>query len=91
MNAHRPGSETATRVWLLLIGLTLLTFLFGIHGRGGPVIACVVLVIALFKAQMVVDHFMGLRDEAPLWRMLLSAYLLTIGLLIALAFVIAAW
>lgn len=81
----------ATRVWLVLIGLTLITFLLGMLGDQGIVMALLVLLIALVKGRLVADHFMMLRRGAPMWRMLLDGYLITLGVLLGIAFVVAAW
>jgi len=91
MSAPQPSSATATRTWLVLVVLTLTTFSFGALGYQGMGLVMAVLLIALVKGQLVVDHFMQLRRGAPMWRMLLTGYLLTIGALIAIAFAVAGW
>lgn len=83
--------STATLVWLALTGLTLSTFMFGVLDYQGMGLVATVLIIALVKGQLVVDHFMLLRRGAPMWRMLLTGYLFTIGTLIAIAFALAQW
>lgn len=91
MNMAKPSSAAATRVWLVLIALTLTTFSVGTLGYEGMGLVAAVLLIALIKGQLVVDHFMQLRRGAPMWRMLLTGYLITIGILIAIAFAVARW
>lgn len=91
MNTARSSTSTATLVWLALTGLTLSTFMFGALGYQGMGLVAAVLIIALVKGQLVVDHFMLLRRGAPMWRMLLTGYLFTIGTLIAIAFALAQW
>lgn len=80
--------KPCTRVWLLLVALTAVTFVLGELGLGGGGLALLVLGIALFKAQLVADRFMGLRQVSGFWRPLIAAYLLVLGLGIALAFVL---
>ena len=74
-------------VWLTLMGLTLLTFALGRMALAADLLALLVLAIALIKAQLVADRFMGLQGVAGLWRPLIAAYLLALGGAIALAYV----
>ncbi len=89
MNTLRYSTTAATRTWLVLTALSLSTFMFGVLDYQGMGLVAAVLIIALVKGQLVVDHFMQLRRGAPMWRMLLTGYLFTIGTLIAIAFAIA--
>lgn len=89
MNARMIRIPIATLSWLTLVGLTLLTFLLGVLGYEGGLLVLAVLLIAIVKGQLIVDQFMLLRTGAPMWRMLLTGYLVTIGVLIASAFVFA--
>lgn len=91
MSAPESSSAAATRTWLVLVALTLTTFSFGVRGYEGMGLVAAVLLIALIKGQLVVDHFMQLRRGARMWRMLLTGYLVTIGALIAIAFAVAGW
>ena len=75
-----------TRVWLVLIGLTLLALAVGKAGLGGLSIVVVLLVSTLIKTQLVADYFMGLKHSRLLWRMIVSIYLLLITGLIGLAY-----
>lgn len=78
--------KPCTRIWLLLVGLTLVTYSIGELGLGSGGLALLVLAIAAFKALLVAEHFMGLRRVSGFWRPLLAGYLLVLGLGIALAF-----
>ena len=51
--------------------------------------ACPLPVIALIKGQMVANYFMGLRRVHLGWRILILAYFLIVGGLIALAYQLA--
>ena len=75
-----------TRVWLVLVGLTLFALAIGKAGLGGPAIVAVLLVSTLIKTQLVADYFMGLKHSRLLWRMIVSIYLLLITGLIGLAY-----
>ncbi len=78
--------KPCTSIWLLLMGLTLVTFAMGELGLASGGTALLVLVIAIFKAMLVADHFMGLKQVSGFWRPLIAGYLLVLGLGIALAF-----
>lgn len=89
MSTEKLSTTTATRTWLALVLLTLTTYEIGVLGYRGLGLVAAVLVIALIKGQLVVDHFMLLRRGAPMWRMLLTGYLFTLGTLIIIAFAVA--
>ncbi len=76
-------------VWLALMALTLVTYTLGGVELDGSTLSLLVLGIAVLKAQLVADHFMGLRRVAGFWRPLLTVYLLILGAGIAAAFVLA--
>lgn len=78
--------KPCTAIWLLLVGLTLVTYTIGSFGLGSGAVALLVLGIAVIKAFLVADHFMGLRRVSGFWRPLFAGYLLVLGLGIALAF-----
>lgn len=75
-----------TWVWLILMGLTLLTLAIGQAGLGGLTIVALLLVSVLIKTHLVADYFMGLKHSRMLWRMIVMIYLLVIISMIALAY-----
>ena len=81
-----PALRPCTRVWLLMLGLTIVTYALAHFGLSGNGLVLGVLAIALLKGQLVVDHFMGLRRVRGFWRPLLTAYLLLLGAALAGAF-----
>lgn len=81
--------KPCSAVWLTLMVLTLVTFGLGGANLDGALLALLVLGIAVVKAQLVADHFMGLRRVAGFWRPLVTVYLLILGTGIALAFILA--
>lgn len=68
----------ATIIWLMLTGLTLLMFFLAQSGFEKQSLSIMILVSAWFKGQMIIDHFMGLRRVAKLWRMIISIWLMII-------------
>lgn len=82
------GLRPCTRVWLVLLGLTLFTFGVGRLELGGNVVMGFVLLATLIKGQLVVDHFMGLRRVRLFWRLVMFFYLVVVGSLIAVAYLL---
>jgi len=78
-----------TRVFLLLVALTLVTYRIGESGAGGLDVSLMVLALALVKGWLVGDYFMGLRRVRGPWRWPVVVWLLLPGTLIATAFVLA--
>ncbi len=81
--ALRPCTVT----WILVMTLTLASYRLG-FGAPGPMLAGAVLLLTLFKSQLVIDHFMGLRHVRPAWRIAMAAYLLSVGATISIAYLI---
>ena len=68
----------ATAIWLLLIGLTFVSFMIAQMGYQGAVLIAVVLMSAWLKGQMIIDSFMMLRRVRQLWRIIISVWLLVV-------------
>ena len=79
-----------TRIWLLLMGLSLVTFLVGWMQLQGLPAALTVLGFALLKGLLIGDYYMGLRWVDGPWRWVIVLWLLVPGALITLAFTMAA-
>ncbi|OOZ42213.1 hypothetical protein BOW53_01135 [Solemya pervernicosa gill symbiont] len=77
-----------TVIWLLLMVLTLITYSAAPFGLSSQQLVLAVLLIALLKAQLVVDFFMGVRHARAGWRLLMGGYLLLLGALITSAFLL---
>ena len=87
---NRRWIRPCTVIWLVLMGLTFVTYAAGELGLSGKAMIITLLVIALVKAQMVADYFMGLRWVRGFWRPVVTGYLLVLGALIATAFLTTA-
>ncbi|CRI63900.1 conserved membrane hypothetical protein [Thiocapsa sp. KS1] len=87
--AMRP----CTRVYLLLVVLTLVTFALGhfdlLSGSRALVLSLLVLGFALIKGQLIGDFFMGLKGLRGPWRFVILLWLLIPGTLITIAFTLA--
>ncbi len=89
MNGQRGWIRPCTRVYLVMIGLTLVTFAIGVLGLGGLGASLSVLAFALIKGQMVGDYFMGLKGLKGIWRWVVFLWLFVPGALITTAFVLS--
>jgi hypothetical protein len=72
--------SSATAVWGLLIGATLLSWWMGTHelglaGGGGALI----ILVAFVKVRLVAGYFMELRDAPTALRAVVDAYCLVVG------------
>jgi hypothetical protein len=79
-----------TRVYLVLMTLTFVTFAVGQLGLKGLSVSLLVLGFALVKGQLVGDFFMGLRGIRGPWRWVILVWLILPGGLITLAFSLTA-
>jgi len=79
-----------TVVYLVLMALTLTTFLIGQYRIGGLAASLLVLGFALIKGQLIGDYFMGLKGIRGMWRWVVLIWLFLPGGLIATAFYLSA-
>lgn len=82
--------RSCTRIWLLLIGLSYVTYLIGVSAIEGLWAAPLVLGFAILKGQLIGDFYMGLRWVRGPWRWVIVLWLVVPGALITTAFVLAA-
>ncbi len=85
---HVLGIRHCTWIWLIMIGLTIVTYFIGRFEIEGLGVSLLVLGFALLKGQMVGDYFMGLRRLSGFWRWPVSLWLFLPGTLISIAFVL---
>ncbi len=76
-------------IWLILVGLTLASLAIGEVGLSGKYAMLLLLLIAMIKSQMVAHYFMALRHTRLLWRLIMFAYFIIVGGLIAVAYLIS--
>jgi cytochrome c oxidase subunit IV len=81
--------RACTRVWLLMLLLTGVTFAIGQQGLSGPGISLAVLFLALFKGYLVGAWFMGLNRVRGFWRWPVTLWLVIPGGLITAAFIMS--
>jgi cytochrome c oxidase subunit IV len=82
-----------TRVYLLLVVLTVVTFAVGyfdlLSGNRALFLSLLVLGFALIKGHLIGDFFMGLKGVRGPWRFVILLWLLIPGTLITIAFTLA--
>lgn len=85
------SAETvATRIWLLLVGLTLLSAALADSAAPGALTALVALAVVGIKGALVIRHFMGLDGRFPRLRRLMNSYIVLVpALLFVLGSVLA--
>lgn len=75
-----------TLVWFILSGLTIGVWMAAQAGLSGLGVVGLILVSTLLKTQIVADYFMGLKKSNPLWRIIITLYLIIVISMIALAY-----
>jgi len=88
--AARTWVRNCTGVYVLLVVLTLITYMIGQQSLVGVWPSITVLVLALLKGHMIGRYFMGLGRLGGLWRWPVMIWLILLGLSIAAAFFFAA-
>ncbi|NRA71209.1 MAG: cytochrome C oxidase subunit IV family protein [Gammaproteobacteria bacterium] len=75
--------------WVALIILTLIAVIVGESSLHiSSTLLIVILVLGAIKAQLLVDHLMGLRYVAGPWRLALSLYSIVLFLIITLIYLL---
>ena len=85
-----PSIRPCTRIYLLLIALTFLTWAIGTAELAGIWISLTVFAFALLKGQLVGDYFMGLKGIRGFWRWVIVIWLVIPGTLVSVAFLLTA-
>ena len=78
-----------TRIWLLLMALSYVTYLVGASALDALWASLLVLGFAVLKGQLIGDYYMGLRWVSGFWRWVIALWLVVPGALITTAFVLA--
>ena len=86
---YRYPIRPCTLVYVVLMALTVTTWLLGKTDMTGLSIALPVLAFALFKGLLIGDYYMGLKGVRGLWRWLIIIWLAVPGSMISWAFISA--
>lgn len=68
------SSRYLTIIWVVLIILTLSTAYVGYLELSGLYIVGFVLLTVYIKGQLIIDHFMGLRNVRGFWRLAMIGF-----------------
>ncbi|OIQ73628.1 hypothetical protein GALL_447330 [mine drainage metagenome] len=74
-------------VWCALLLLTLLSY-YGLNRFPERIFVLLVLAAMWLKGQLLVEHFMGLRQARWFWRALMALYVSGVTVAIGLAFLL---
>ena len=72
--------------WIALVLLTLFAFLLGWLKLVSPLLVAILLLSTFVKGQLVIDHFMGLKDVRLKYRIIPTIWLIVVISSIALAY-----
>ena len=90
MSAQTYWIRPCTRIWLLLMALSCVTYLVGVSAIDALWASLLVLGFAMLKGQLIGDFYMGLRWVSGFWRWVITLWLIVPGALVTTAFVLAA-
>jgi caa(3)-type oxidase subunit IV len=76
---HTFSEQQATRIWLLLMLATVSAAGLSFLPINGLLLTAITIMILIWKGQMIVDYFMGLKTASVFWRVVMSAYCVVIG------------
>lgn len=79
-------NRTSLIIWLILVSLTLFSFLLGWWSSVNETIVMILLLVSLIKGQLIIDYFMGLHHVQLKWRLIPTLWLVLIILLIGLSY-----
>ena len=95
MNSNTSNNKTLNLIWLLLMGITIMNAMIAESTSTGAAITVLVAISVVFKGQMVVDHFMGLKGSNRYLRNWMNAYFYVIPAMIVIVYIfpesIARW
>lgn len=76
----------STKIWFILVCLTLFAFLLGYLEMINLFLVAVLLITTCIKGQLVSEHFMALNNVSLKWRMIPIVWLIIVVSLIGLAY-----
>jgi len=91
INKNWPSSTfpTLTLSWILLLLLTLAAAILSQLNIASNSLILLALSITVFKSQIVVDIFMGLKNAERRWRILMLSYVIIIPFIMMLIYLSA--
>ncbi len=74
----------AEKIWLMLIGLTLVGVFFAETGRAGWLLTITVVILIVLKGNFVIDYYMDMRSANQRIRNVLRFFIIIIPILVIL-------
>ncbi len=74
----------AEKIWLMLIGLTLVGIFFAETGRAGWLLTMTVVTLIVLKGNFVIDYYMDMRSANQRIRNVLRFFIIIIPILVIL-------
>ncbi|RKZ98339.1 MAG: hypothetical protein DRQ43_01645 [Gammaproteobacteria bacterium] len=74
----------AERIWLMLIGLTLVGIFFAETGSAGWLLTITVVILIVLKGNFVIDYYMDMRSANQRIRNILRLFIIIIPVLVIL-------
>ena len=86
MFSHINSTSKLTRVWSVLLLLTLSTFIIGYLKLSGLYVVSFILLTVAVKGILIIDHFMGLRHVRVFWRFAMLGFVTVIPIIILIGY-----
>lgn len=76
----------ATIIWLILLIMSGIAAWIGEFSTTNTQIMIFIVVSLMIKGQLIVDYFMGLKQVSWVWRGIMSAFCVVIGIIIIITY-----
>ena len=76
-------------VWLLMVILTLSTYVVGESGQEGIYIVIFLLLTAMVKGGLIIRDFMELKDVSTIWKIIMYGWLSIVCTVIAVTYIVS--
>ncbi len=80
--------QSAHGLWVIMMLLTLTTYAIAKTGFSGTAVMMFLLLTAIIKGSIIISDFMEVRGVSLLWRIIMHGWLWSIGLTIAVTYII---
>ncbi len=78
--------DSITKIWIVLLFLTLFAFLLGWFHNINNFSVCILLITTLLKGHLVIEHFMGLSGVQLKYRFIPTMWLGTVLFFVAVTY-----
>jgi cytochrome c oxidase subunit 4 len=79
--------KNVTTLWLLMMALTISTYMLGTLGYSGTIVVMFLLLTVLIKSTFIIRDFMELRGVSTLWKAIMYGWLGVVTSGIAIAYI----